>query len=239
MKLEQAVQKRFINAITKQEELLTPSGALQVYQDLVYYRFLEVFEKAYPRFKKMVSKEKFSELIYKFLKVGAKDPILWRVSGEFKEFLIKENDLKIEFLEDLLEFEFLEVEMYMHKYQEYKEDIFTLESSYTLSADVNIRTFSYAVHHPDFDTNTQKFEKGEYTVLFYYERETQSIVYEEITPFISMFLQTITREQSISMFIDDRVKEYGVTREELLEVLLPILEQFRSKNIITTQTLHT
>jgi len=240
MNLEQAVQKRFINAITKQEELEMPSGALQVYQDLVYYRFLEVFEKAYPCFKKMVSEEKFSELIYRFLKVGAKDPILWRVSGEFKEFLIKENDLELEFLADLLEFEFLEVEMYMHKYTEYKQDEFSLESQYILSEDVNLRIFSFAVHHPDFDDNPQIFERGEYTVLFYYDEATQSIIQEEITPFVASFLQTITIERSILSFIKEIAKEYEVTSEELLEILLPILKNYTVKNIIvTTQTLHT
>jgi len=239
MNLEHSIQKRFINTITKQEELSMPSEGLKVYQDLVFYRFLEVFEKAYPRFRRMVSEKKFSELIYNFLKIGAKDPILWRVSGEFKEFLIANNDLEMVFLSNLLEFEFLEVEMYMHKYPEYIEKEFTLESSYALSVDANIRTFTYAIHHPVFDENPQNFEKGEYTVLFYYDSQTESIIYEEITPFLAVFLGTITREKSISIFIEDKAKEYDVTRVELLEVLLPLLKRFTSKNIITTQTLHT
>ena len=235
MNLEQSVQKRFINVITKQEELFMPSKALGVYTELVYYSFLEVFEKAYPRFKKMIGDEKFSELIYEFLKVGAKDPILWRVSGEFKEMLVKENDLEMDFLEDLLEFEFLEIEMYMHKYEEYKKEKFSLESSYVFSKDANIRTFSYAVHHPDFDTKTELFQKGEFLVLFYYDEETQSILYEEVTPFIVEFLQVITQNKPILSHIKEMAELYEITTEELLEILLPVLQSYKSKNIIVTK----
>jgi len=232
MKVEQNFQEGFINKITSPDELNAEDKELQVYQDLVYYRFLEVFEKAYPRFKKMISGEKFSELIYKFLKVGAKDPILWRVSGEFKIFLINENNLEMDFLADLLEFEFLEVQMYMHKYQEHKKEAFSLESSYLFCEDTHIRHFSFAVHNPEFDENIEKFEKGKYIVLFYYDAETASILYEEITPFVAKFLQILTTKNSLHLLIKKTAKLYEISTEELMEILLPILKNYKSKNII-------
>ncbi len=233
MKLEQSIQKRFINTITKQEEVSMPSEAIEVYTELVYYRFLEVFEKAYPRFKKMVSEETFDRLIYEFLKVGAKTPILWRVSGEFKAFLIEKNDLDMPYLADLLEFEFLEIEMFMQKYSDHTKSSFSLQKSYAFSKEANIRHFSYPVHHPDFDSNPEAFESGEFTILFYYNAKSEEVLYEEITPFIEEFLLSLTPNLSTMQSIEKIAEVYEIENEELLEILLPILEHFHGENILT------
>jgi len=232
MKLEQSIQKRFIDTITKQEPLAMPSEAIEVYTELVYYRFLEVFEKAYPRFKKMVSEETFDKLIYDFLKVGAKTPILWRVSGEFKDFLSHNNDLDMPFLTDLLEFEFLEIEMFMQKYSEHTKSLFSLKKSYAFSKEANIRDFSYPVHHPDFDVNPEAFECGEFTVLFYYNAKREEVLYEEITPFIEEFLHSLTPDVSMMQSIKKMAEVYEVGNEELLEILLPVLEHLHGEDIL-------
>ena len=232
MNLEQTIQKRFVNTITKQEKLVMPSEALKVYTELVYYRFLEVFEKAYPRFKKMVSDEVFDALIYEFLKVGAKTPILWRVSGEFKTFLIENNTLEMDFLADLLEFEFLEIEMFMQKYEEPQEQEFSLENRYIFSETCNIRRFSYPVHHPEFDTSPKSFESGEFVVLFYYDATEEQVLYEEISPFVYEFLQLQNGGKSLIQLIDEIALSYEIQSDELLEVLSSVLEHFSEKNIL-------
>ncbi len=232
MKLEQSIQKRFIDTITKQEPLAMPSEAIEIYTELIYYRFLEVFEKAYPRFKKMVSEETFDKLIYDFLKVGAKTPILWRVSGEFKDFLSHNNDLDMPFLADLLEFEFLEIEMFMQKYDAHTKSAFSLQKSYTLSKEANIRHFSYPVHHPDFDANPEAFECGEFTVLFYYNEKSEEVLYEEITPFIEEFLLSLSPNLSMMQSIEKMAEVYEIEKDELLEILLPVLEHFHDENIL-------
>ena len=232
MKIEQAIQKRFTNIITKQDELVIPNEALEVYTELVYYRFLEVFEKAYPRFKQMVSDEVFDALIYEFLKVGAKTPILWKVSGEFKTFLIENNNLEMDFLADLLEFEFLEIEMFMQKYEEHQEQGFSLENCYIFSETCNIRTFSYPVHHPEFDASPKSFESGEFIVLFYYDARAEQVLYEEISPFIYEFLQLQNGEKSLMQLINETALSYEIQSDELLEVLSSVLEHFSEKNIL-------
>jgi len=232
MKLEQSIQTRFINTITKQEQVAMPSEAIKVYTELVYYRFLEVFEKAYPRFKKMVSEETFDTLIYDFLKVGAKNPILWRVSGEFKTFLSQNSDLDMPYLADLLEFEFLEIEMFMQKYSLHKKSSFSLQKSYTFSKEANIRHFSYPVHHPDFDVSPRAFESGEFIILFYYNAKSEEVLYEEITPFIEEFILSLTPNLSMMQSIKKMAELYEIEYEELLEILLPVLEHFHCENIL-------
>ena len=232
MKLEQTIQKRFTNIITKQEELVMPNEALEVYTELIYYRFLDVFEKAYPRFKKMVSDETFDVLIYEFLKVGAKTPILWRVSGEFKNFLKGNKTLELPFLADLLEFEFLEIEMYMQKYEEMKKQAFSLESRYTFSSTCHVRTFSYPVHNPQFDSEPKSFKKGEFVVLFYYDEEKQEVLYEEISPFVAEFLKLQNGTKSLMQLIDEQATTYEIESSELLEVLVTLLEHFVDKKIL-------
>ena len=232
MKLEHSIQKRFVSIITKQEKLTMPNEALEVYSELIYYRFLEVFQKAFPRFKKMISEEKFDTLIYEFLKIGAKTPIFWRVAGEFKSFLSASNDLDMPYLSDLLEFEFLEIEMFMHEYQEFKPTHFSLENSYCLSSEIELRCFSYAIHNPEFDTNPNNFEMGEYRIIFHYDDSVTEVLYEEITPFVHEFLLTLTSSFSLYKHIKITSQKYEIELDELLEILTPILVHFHSQNII-------
>lgn len=239
MKLEHSIQKRFLSIITKQEELAMPNEALEVYSELIYYRFLEVFQKAFPRFKKMISEEQFDTLIYKFLKIGAKTPIFWKVAGEFKNFVSESNDLDMPYLSDLLEFEFLEVEMFMSEYQEPNSMHFSLENCYYLSSEIELRLFSYPVHHPEFDTNPNNFEMGKYRIIFHYDSTVTEILYEEITPFVHEFLQTLTSSFSLNEHIKITSQKYEIQFDELLEILTPVLENFHSQNIILLHTNYT
>ena len=232
MKKEQEIQQAFIHSITTPKTSADENPQIDVYRELVYYRFLEVFEKAYPRFVKMLSKEQLTSLIYDFLEVGAKTPILWQVSGEFQKFVVQNNTLEMPFLADLLEFEFLEVEMYMGKYTTFDQNSFSLNNHYKLSQEVEIRHFNYPIHNPNFDANPSSFEKGDFRVLFYYDETQEKILCEEITPFLEEFILSLSLDTSLINSVSKVAKEYEIETQELLEILAPVLEHFCEKNIL-------
>ncbi len=232
MKKEQTIQQKFIRSITTPKNASEENPQIDVYRELVYYRFLEVFEKAYPRFVKMISSEQLSSLIYDFLAVGAATPILWQVSGEFQEFVVKNNTLKMPFLADLLAFEFLEVQMYMRKYSTQESQDFSLDTGYTLSDEIEIRHFSHPIHHPEFDKNPFSFEAGDFRVLFFYNEKNEEILCEEISPFVEDFLLALDVDTPLLTRIEQVASEYEIQMQELLEILSPILESFCERGII-------
>jgi hypothetical protein len=230
MNLETVIQQHFVDIITSKDENI--STAYKVYQELVYYRFEEVFEKAFQRFKRMVSEEVFKGLIYDFLKVGAKTPILWQVSGEFKEFVVKNSSLDMPYLQDLLTFEFLEIEMFMHKYAPFSAQDLDYNASYQLSKDVNILHFEYPVHNPVFDENRENIEAGNYEVLFFYDFEALQVMCEEITPFLKEFLVMLSSEKTLQSQRDTISVEYALDPSEVKEILTDVLQKYITQGII-------
>ena len=226
MQLEQAIQSRFINAITNPASIPEASKAHQVYQELVYLRFYEVFEKALPRFKAMISEALFEALIYKFLKIGAKSPTLWQSSGEFAAFVVESCELDMPFLEDLLSFEYLELEMYMQEYPRVQEHTFSLQNHYKLSDKVVLKSVTYPIHHPEFDANPSVFEAGEYQLLIFYDAKSQKVLCQEITPFVVEFLNSLDGESSLDAVVQKFAFAYEIEIEELVEALENILQSF-------------
>jgi len=232
MKLEQNIQKRFVDIITTQEESQISSKAHEVYKNLIYYSFEDVILNAYPRFVKLISKEALKSSIYNFMNYGAKDPLYWRVAGEYKDFILSKNYFEIEYLKDLLDFEFLEIQMYMQKYTLKEQNTFSKDKHYTLSDAVNIFTYSYPIHNPKFDANPSKFEQGEYIVLFYYDAQKEQIISREITPFLKEFLEELNDTNSVLETMKKFSANYEVALDDIIEILGEVLEDFTKNSII-------
>ena len=232
MKLEQAIQKRFVDIITKRTNDEFSSSGHKVYANLLFYRLKDLFSKSFPRFTKLVGDEIFSKLIYDFLKHGASNPILWKVNDEFKDFVLKNSVLEIPFLEDLLYFEYLEIEMYMSDFSKEKKATYSLNNSYRLSNAVKLITLSYPVHHPDFDTNSEAFQRGEQFILLYHKEKTNEIIHEEITAFSREFLQMLKKKDSLLAHIQDIATVYELDRQEILEVYEGVLQRYVQDKIL-------
>ena len=232
MKLEQDIQKRFIEVVTSLEDMPKKSEKHQVYSDLIYYSFAEVIQKAFPRFTKLIPDEVFKTLIYNFINFGAKNPLYWQVAKEFRNFLILRDDLEIAYLEDLLNFEYLEVEMYMFKYTEFEFEEFSLEYAYSFSKDARIQSYHYPIHHPEFDHRPDDFTVGEHIVLFYYDSPNEQILSEEITPFVKEFLSALDDKLTLMELMKEFSFTYEIELEELVEILSEVLQKYHTYNII-------
>jgi len=232
MNLEQNIQKRFIEIVTNKVDVTLPSSAHRVYANLIFYRLKDVFSKSFPRFIKLIDDDTLSELIYNFIKEGAKDPILWKANEEFKNFLLAHNSLNILHLEDLLNFEYLETQMYMNDFSKESRAEFSLQKNYSLSESSKLITLNYPVHHPDFDKNSVDFEKGDYFLIVYYKEESNEIIYEEITPFINDFFLTLTNEQTLEFHLQTIAHKYEVSLEDILEVFHETLKSYVKNKIL-------
>ena len=226
MNLEKNIQKRFVDIVTNRVDVTHSSSAHRIYANLIFYRLKEILEKSLPRFTKLIDSDTFDALLYEFIKNGARSPLLWEVIAEFKEFILQNNSLEIPFLKDLLEFESLEIYTYMQNYSQQIQKKFSLKKSYQFSKLSQLITLEYPVHHPEFDTNPTNFTKGAFFVLTYYKKDTNEIIYEEITPFTKEFLSLLSPKRSLEDVLTIMAEQYEIKIEELLEVFLESLKHY-------------
>lgn len=192
---ETAVMERFVAIIQNDEELSNPlHNRLQVYRDMVHFRFLETVENVYPILTAKLGPQLIHELIREFIARGAKTPFIVKMSQEFADFLRDSPKTKeYPFLEDLLWFECGELDLLT---RQFNDRVTTCEwdRRYTLSSSSMIRSVSYRIHDGEFETPSTT------SLMLYYHFDEERVYFEEITLFAQQLikkLETVTLEVAL------------------------------------------
>lgn len=212
-------QKIFVDkVIDKTKALENEKKAIDLYKELVHYRFFEVISNANPIFYSQIKEKKLRKLIVKFIQSGAKTDLIWQLPNEFRIFVKKQRKLfiKMPYLNDLLWFEWIELKLFMKDYSRFKISKFRFKDSYTLSKSAKIKQLSYKVYEREFNTY------GQYFVLAYYDLEEQEVKYREISDFMFEFLKQLKKDTLIHAirYMSDKYElEFKDTKEILKEPL--------------------
>lgn len=163
------------------------SQGLSVYKELVFHRFFETLSNAFPIFYSIIEKQKFRELIYKFMQSGAKTTVMWRLPNEFRLFIKKEKLLRdIVFVDDLLWYEWIEIYLLMQTPGNFSDREFSWEDEYTLNQNAYIKKLNFRVFEPEHYE-----QKGEFYLLAYYDLNDFRVYYREISLLMYLFLQRL------------------------------------------------
>lgn len=228
MNIEQQWQEAFVHAITHATQPSSNGEAL--YQELLYYRFEEVFENAFVRFKAIVGDTTFSQLVRDFITKGCREPILWRCSGEFMDYVLQHGKTLPACASDLMQFEWTHITMLMHRYMHPSTKPFRLKKLYHLSSDVTLLTLRYPVHYQDFDENFAAYQPATYHLLCYADVVLQDIMVEEITPFLHQLLSRL--HQPLQQQLEELAYAYDIAFNALLEVIEPTMVRFHQQGIL-------
>ena len=88
MKTETAVMERLVQIIQNNEELSNPlHNRLQVYRDMVHFRFVETIENIYPILSSLLGEQMMHDLIREFIASGPKNPFITKMADEFGNFI--------------------------------------------------------------------------------------------------------------------------------------------------------
>ena len=157
------------------------TNGLKVYQELIYHRFYEVISNCYP-FSLDYFKDEVEELIVEFIHHEPKTPFIWQVPNEFRAFLKGRFQNKFPFLDNLLWYEWIEVELFMGEYVPLHVKEFSWDKTYVLNENTRIKKLDYKVYDGEMS------QKGEFWVLAYYDVVEEKVLFRELNEVLYMYL---------------------------------------------------
>ena len=193
---------------------------MRIQQSLVFHRFDEVISNAFPLWYARVDRDAYVASLYAFMQYGAKSPQIWETPNEYRQFVQAEKLFReMPYVDDLLWFEWIEVALIMRQYRPVAASIFSYDKDYKLSESCEIKNIEYKV----FETDGIE-QKGEYHLLAYYDFDTDSVFFREISEVLMFFLDTLnssslseaivaiaelteSTEAEVMMFFEDTLRE--------------------------------
>lgn len=194
---------------------------MRVYADLAYGRFEDFVKTSFPNFCRCAG-ESIKPIVREFLREKHSEPLLLKLGRDFFDFF-KAGDLPLKerypFLEELLLYELLEIELFNAPDDLYGGE-FSWEGAYRLSETALLRSFSYPVHKCEGMT-PEKLAKGRGSFyLLLYRGKGEDVRSVELTEFVFSFLKDIAGGASP----EEALKARGLGEEE--KGARPYLEKF-------------
>jgi len=215
-------QKELVDIAFANIKLPDKPQGLKVYKSLVLHRFYEVLSNGFPIFYNEIDEKEFEKVVYKFMQYGAKSTVMWKMPNEFRRFIKKSKILKdIPYINDLLWFEWIEVELMMKNYKLQKLSKFSFKNEYKLSKSSVLKKLKYKV----FEKGSYN-SKGEYYLLAYYDFNDFQVYYREISLPLYLFLKEINKNglqgaiKLIATMSDEKKKAVKTLFQEPLEELV-------------------
>jgi len=209
------------------------------YRRLVYNVVDDTLQSAFPLTFDLLTEEEWNELVnFFFSNHKCQSNSVWRMPYEFYSF-VEQYDLEIKikyhFLEDLLLFEWAEIEIYMMPdipYPEFKLNGGWLSEIIVINPEYRILRLDYPVHlkNPNDISND---DKSEYYVLIFRERESGKVQFMNLSVYFAWLLEEIANEKKpLVKILKEAQSIFGLNEKILFENTIPFLEELNSKQFI-------
>jgi hypothetical protein len=221
------------------EILGAQTNRLPNYRRLVFNVIKDALETTYPISFKYIDEEIWDEMMYQFFSTHkCIDPQVWRMPEEFYQFCLAENYAEkhdLPFLNDLLHFEWLEVEIYMMediKYPEYKSSDNWLDKKLALNPEHKIIKLEYPVHLEN--PKDAGLKKGDYFLLLYREKESGRVQFINLSILFTFLIENIALgEKTLEEIFNDILYLFGINDLEMLQTKsLKFLKDLHSKGFV-------
>ncbi|HKI88274.1 MAG TPA: putative DNA-binding domain-containing protein [Draconibacterium sp.] len=209
------------------------------YRRLVFNVIKNALQSTYPISYKFIEKKTWEEIVYRFFSEHkCSDPQVWRMPGEFYHFCKDQNyaeKYNLPFLNDLLFFEWLEVELYMMEDQtfpEIKNPLFKLDKRVAINPEHKIIKLEFPVHLMNPLEATQK--KGDFFVLLFREPGVDRIQFIDLSVLYTFLVENmVSTTKSPEEIFTDILYIFGINNIELLrKETTKFLEELQKKGFI-------
>jgi hypothetical protein len=209
------------------------------YRRLVYNIIDDIIESAFPVFFEFASDELWDEIVHNFFKEHAcQTPQVWKVPGEFYEYACQ-KDLKtkynLPFLEDLLLFEWIEMDIHTMKDEEFPKFRAdgNLESEViALNPEYRIISTKYPVHTTPPSQLTPQHE-GQYFILIFRQPESGSVQFLDISILHALTIEKIEEGKKLSEIINELMTVFSLPdKNAAKQHLLTFLGDLQEKGFV-------
>ena len=171
-----------------------PRGRYRVYRELVSERMLDTLKNISPVARSLLSEKEWSALLWDFLK---KEPpqseILRDLAGEFSRYLkTRRHPLfkKYPYLGELLEYEYLEIEMRFAPEDEAR----TPAGKWRINPAHALASYRWPVHFIGEDfRDAKKMPRGEYHLLLWRDPQSLEVKFMEVNALVAGLLRRLEK----------------------------------------------
>lgn len=209
------------------------------YRRLVFNVINDTLETTYPIAYKYLDQAVWEQMVYNFFSTHkCHDPQVWRMPQEFYLFCKKQNyaeKYKLPFLNDLLYFEWLELELYMMEdlpYPNYSEGENWLKNRIAVNPEYRLVKLEYPVHlYMPFDAEKKK---GEYFLLVFREKETGKVQFVNLSVLFTFLVENmVAGTKALEEIFNDILYLFGINDIELLQTeAFKFLEDLKQRGFV-------
>ena len=202
----------------------TNTANLPHYRRLVYNIITDILESAFPITYKFLPKKEWESMTHDFFSNHAcQTPQIWKLPLEFVNY-IKVNYMDIKnvypFLNDLLLFEWLEIELFNMEDEELPSFASTgdwMYDSIIMNPEYKMIAFKYPVHlFPPSQLSTKKVKSADYFLLIYRHPDTKRVELFNLSPLHVFVIEKIENQKKLNQIIIDACKFFNLTNKEEL-----------------------
>lgn len=213
---------------------------LHHYRRLVYNIIWDTLKTAYPLTFKALEREAWDSLINDFfINHPASDPQVWKMPKELLAYVDKSDyskKLNKPYLSELLEFEWMEIELYSKANEQIPKHSKTSDIFYSvpvLNPYLVTREYQYPVYKFVGDELTS--HKGQYHVLIFRSEQDYKVHFIELNPFTYLLLLVMEEHKGLTLekHLTEACKLMGIeANASIVEASLKFFTKLLSKGVI-------
>ena len=223
----------------KPELLGVVEDNLHHYRRLVFNIGIDTIETAYPITYRYLPDEIWDNLVYDFYaEHKCKTPQVWRMPLEFYEYCVEkdiQSELNIPFLNDLLYFEWLELEVHTMDDIPYPSCIAEgdwLNNVLALNPEHKLIKLGYPVHI--FAPTELEGKAGDYFLLMYREKESGSIQFMDVSILYAYILERVQNGETLQAILTEADSLFQINNFEMLkEHTFNFINDLKQREFIT------
>ncbi|HKY64250.1 MAG TPA: putative DNA-binding domain-containing protein [bacterium] len=212
-----------------------PKGRYRVYRELVSERMLDTLKNISPVARSLLSEKEWWALLWAFLKKAPpKSEILRELAGEFSGYLkARRHPLakKYPYLGELLEYEYLEIEMRFAPEDEGR----TPAGKFRLNPAHALASYRWPVHFISEDfRDPKKMPRGYYHLLLWRDPQSLEVKFMEVNGLIAALLRRLEKgPQAAGTLLKAVAKEQAIPADAgYLAEGQALLQSLRAKRIL-------
>ncbi len=219
--------------------ILSNKNNLYQYRRLVFNIACDTLETAYPITYSFLPNEQWQELTHTFFtEHKCQTTQVWKMPLEFYHYCKEKNiseKLNLPFLNDLLYFEWLELEVHTMEdlaYPPTKEIGSWLEEAIAINPEHKLVSFNYPVHTTSPTDNL--IEKlGNYFLLIYREKDTGNVQFIDLSMLYVFVIEGIANEKNLSEILGEANTLFKIHDLDLLRShVLTFIEDLKQRQFI-------